>query len=156
VTLSDEQVALLDRAAIRELLDEYWYGLGRGDVDTVVGVFTDDAKYGLAEGRGDIKQAVEGISALRCINIVGGSARIVVDGDTATADTQAVAFLAMAAGDGERILVQGLRYVDELVRTAAGWRIARRTGLDVDDRPHDEPWEFSVEATPVTPLGRRH
>jgi hypothetical protein len=52
-------------------------------------------------------------------------ANTVIDlhGDVAHAETQAVASLASAA---EGLVTRGLRYSDELVRTASGWRIAHR------------------------------
>ena len=46
------------------------------------------------------------------------------DPDVATVETQAVAFLASDTRD--TVVIRGLRYSDGCVRTAEGWRIARR------------------------------
>src|SRR4051812_26436923 len=150
----EDQERFFDGEAIREILDEYWVGLGRHEVGTVASVFAADATYGSVTGRDNIAREVEAISHLRCINILRGSQRIVVNGDEATSDTQAVAFLVPITVGPEELLVQGLRYVDRLKRTIDGWRIAHRAGTVEIDRPHDTPWEVVLPVRAVTPPSR--
>ena len=66
------------------------------------------------------------------------SQQLAVDGDQATADTFAVAYLATA---DERIVVRGLQYLDELERGADGWRIT--------SRQHIPQWQYEAARTPV-------
>jgi len=49
---------------------------------------------------------------------------VTIEGDTARAETQAVAYLASAALG--TVTTRGLRYSDRLRREAGGWRIAHR------------------------------
>jgi hypothetical protein len=49
-----------------------------------------------------------------------------IEGDDATATSHAVSYLVSSADGGGTVLGRGLTYHDELVRTSAGWRIARR------------------------------
>ena len=50
---------------------------------------------------------------------------IAIDGDTATAQWYVTAWHGMPGEDGEEIVAAGALYDQELVRTPAGWRIAR-------------------------------
>jgi SnoaL-like domain len=81
---------------------------------------------------------------LRCINILRGSQLITIDGDQADADTQAVAFVVMPGNKGDRLMIQGIRYVDRLVRTSTGWLIADRGGLEDRTVAHDISFEFQL------------
>jgi SnoaL-like domain len=145
----EEQQRFFDKLAIREVLDEYWFGLGREDYDSVVGAFTTDATYASLSGHQAIRSAVERASGNRCTNILCGSQRIEIDGDTARADTQAVAFLVPHGHDPERLIIQGIRYIDHLVRTPEGWRIKRRSGLENRTGAHDTPLEFEIAVNPI-------
>ena len=49
---------------------------------------------------------------------------VTIDGDTAHAETQGVAYLASAALG--TVVTRGLRYSDDLRRGTDGWRITRR------------------------------
>jgi len=145
----EEQRLLLDKLAIREVLDQYWYGLGHHDIDAVLDAFSDDAHYSTASGKDEIRAIVERISGLRCINILCGSQRIEINDDTASADTQAIAFLVIEGSEPERLLLQGLRYVDRLERTDSGWRIVDRGGLEDRTIAHDISFQFELVSRPV-------
>ncbi len=69
---------------------------------------------------------------------------VVVDGDTASSDTFAVAFVEVGEAHYGRILIRGIRYRDEFVRLADGWRMKRRV--------HSALWQFDAAAmTPAMP-----
>jgi SnoaL-like domain len=139
-----DQRRLLDKLAVQEALDRYWFGLGRHDVESVLDAFSPDARYAGATGQSEIRSIIERISGLRCINILRGSQLITIDGDQADADTQAVAFVVMPGNKGDRLMIQGIRYVDRLVRTSTGWLIADRGGLEDRTVAHDISFEFQL------------
>ncbi len=68
-----------------------------------------------------------------------------LDGDSARADTKAVAYLTNE--DAGTVVVRGLRYSDECVRDESGWRLRRRL--------HRAEWQYQVPAMEIsTPVGR--
>jgi SnoaL-like domain len=149
--LSDaDQRRLLDKLAVQETLDRYWFGLGQHDVESVLSAFSPDARYAGATGQDKIRAIIERISGLRCINILRGSQLITIEDDQAKADTQAVAFVVVPHNDGDRLIVQGIRYVDRLVRTPTGWLIADRGGLDDRTIAHDVSFEFQLLTSPTS------
>ena len=111
---------LADEFAIRKVLDEYCLRLELGTFEEWLALFTPDSVYevyklvltGHAEMAKVLGQAPHGVH-------LGGPARIVVDGDRA--DTvQSYLFLATSADEWNAGW-----YHRELVRTGAGWKIAR-------------------------------
>jgi hypothetical protein len=143
---SDEQ---FDKLAINETLNRYWYGVGRHDLDAVMQVFTSDARCGAAHGILEIRASLEGISRLRYINIIRGSQQILVHGDEADADTQAVAFVVPELGP-PGLSIESVRYIDHLVRTDEGWKIRSRTGRIDLTSAHDIEFAFDLAAGPAT------
>jgi hypothetical protein len=144
----EEQHLFFDKLAIKEVLDLYWHGLGRHDVDDVTAAFTGNGRVGTARGEEEIRKSVEVTDGIRCITIIRGSQMITVDGDSATADSQALAFLVRSQSDEERLLLQGVRYIDDLVRTPSGWQIQRRGGRTNKNIVHDIEFELDVQVTP--------
>jgi hypothetical protein len=148
-----EQQLWMDKVAIRELIDRYFFGEGRLDVDTILSCFTPDATFGEAVGHDGIRAIMDGISYFKACYVIGASQQITVNGDMADADTQAVGFALRTDGGGSdrpgRIMVQGVRYKDHLVRTAEGWRIKARCGFDDPSKGHDTPWQFDTISVPV-------
>jgi hypothetical protein len=147
----DELRAVLDRAAIREVMLQYAAGLDRRDFAMVRACFTEDvsAEYSgsqLAPGVDAIIAHVRGVSALRSTMHVVANVVVELRGDTASSETYTLACLADARGGDEVILMRGLRYRDELVRDPErGWLIRRRV--------HIPEWMFNAEGLP--PVLRR-
>src|SRR5262249_37295510 len=129
---------LLDREAIQRVEHQYFSALDVLDWAAVAACFSDDvtAVYDgvrLAGGRDQLRTALEsgrarqaaGIAELRLWWHLAGPSHIAVDGACATAETPAVAHIVHRRADGqETMLVRGLRYLDVLRRTEAGWLIA--------------------------------
>ncbi len=135
---------LLDEAAVREVIRNYFYGLDRRDFVILKDCFTEDAKgeydagKALYEGREAILGALRPIAQFKSTSHVTSSTAITIDGEHAKADTYAVAFLVL---DGERrVLVRGLQYLDQLVRSPEGWRIRHRI--------HIPTWQYDVDSVP--------
>ena len=118
-SLDDRTAELLDKQAIRELLDEYCLRLEVNAFDEWLDLFTDDAIYEVyrkvLKGREEIaallSKAPHGVH-------LGGALRIELDGDTAET-IQNYVFI----GDDDSVSNNGW-YFRKVVRTAAGWRIA--------------------------------
>ena len=136
-----------DAALVRDLVSTYAHAVDDRDIERIVGCFTDDTHVEYGGGR----QVVDGRDALR--SFFGGAltegasthvmsnvlVEIAADGDHAHAETQAVAFHAHAGR--ETVVIRGLRYSDDCVRTTDGWRIACRV--------HRPLWECTAPATAV-------
>lgn len=120
-----------DRADITEVLLRYATGIDRRDWTVFRSAFTEDCvldygEIGTFDGVDavaefmDQSHSMAGHTMHRLSNIV-----IALDGDRATARTY-VDGLILAADNASGVNAIGI-YDDEIVRTANGWRIARRT-----------------------------
>jgi hypothetical protein len=129
---------IVDEHALRDLVNRYFYGMDRRDADVLRSIYLPDGVPGPDGDLVDLDTHVKGllrIGRFASTHCVMGSHRFTIDGDTATGDTYAVNFCAIAPEDDDsgegtdgRIHVRGVQYVDEFRRTADGWRIAKRTG----------------------------
>jgi ketosteroid isomerase-like protein len=129
---------LLDKDAVRTAINQYWIAFSRLDYDAVVNTFTPDAKFGSHHGHDEIRKRVEhSHGRLSSLNVVPGVQEIIVKGDTATADTQAIAFGIVPSPDGDRLIAQSLRFIDTLKKTPEGWRFTQRRGINDDTIIHD-------------------
>jgi SnoaL-like domain len=127
--------ALLDEQAIRRLVNGYFVGLDRRNADAFRAIFTKGTVRRQEGAEVDTEQYIAGllrVGRFAYSHHVTASVAIDLDGDRARGDIYAVAFLAVAPEDDEhgdgRMVVRGLRYLDEYVRLDEGWRIASRNG----------------------------
>jgi uncharacterized protein (TIGR02246 family) len=127
--------ALEDREAIRALLMEYRRALDEKDFEAYAALFGDDGEFvaggRTVRGRSEILPMLADLQAAGALSVAAGDDRhlvtnveIAVDGDRATALSTWV-YLTRGAGDEPQLALVG-HYEDELRRTAAGWRFARR------------------------------
>jgi ketosteroid isomerase-like protein len=120
--------ALLDRAAIQDVLLRYARGVDRRDFDLVASCFTPDAAYEGSLARGTIRDALAalGDAMARYISTLHllGNQLIEIDGDRARSETYALAHHRLLDG---ALRVIAVRYVDELIRDGTRWHIRRRT-----------------------------
>ncbi len=127
---------LLDRAQIRELTARYNRCFDDGDPDGFAATFTEDGVMAVENtfsttGRAALAEMVR--HTPYGVKHVTVDATVEVDGDRAVQD---VTLLVLSrpgpdtAPDARRSkLTNTGRYHDELVRTADGWRFARRTAV---------------------------
>lgn len=126
--MSDEEARRLDelesRVAIGELVVRYASTIDAHDLDGLMDVFTDDARFNELEGNAAIRQMFEAF--------MGATARSVHTPHTPVIRFQGpnratgtVTGHAEQTGDGET-LVMVLRYHDVYRRDGATWRIAER------------------------------
>ena len=121
---------LADRQAIRDLVARYAVAVDRKDWPGVRACFTPDAACDYAWFRGDLETVlghiVRGLAQFETTMHLVGNHLAEVSGDTATAETYAVCHHRLQRPDGLADRIVGMRYLDTLVRTPAGWRIRRR------------------------------
>ena len=120
--------ALRDAVEVRDRILAYAAAVDGKRLDRVAGCFTPDCAYEGALGTGTIADALGALGAAfaRYATTMHfmGTQDVVCDGDAARAVTYCVAYHVRPDG---RHFTAGVRYLDELVRTPAGWRIRRRT-----------------------------
>jgi len=150
-TSADDAATERDRQAISALFNTYFFFYDRGDEAGLNLCFTEDAEAQfdiggpepvILEGRDAIVRSMAGAAARRLgANHMPSNMRIELDGDRATSDMFAIAHIILGNDQSSRVLVRGLRYLDEIVRTPAGWRISKRI--------HKALWQY--EAPTVRP-----
>lgn len=130
-----------DRWAISDVVNRYFFAVDRRDWPRLRSCFTEDvtAVYEgvpVAGGRDRLMAFLTGRSEtgypLEIVDLQGamhfmGNHHAEISGDTAVAETYALAHLIDAPAPGPRLRTRGLRYLDELARLPdGGWRIRRR------------------------------
>ena len=130
--MDDPVQALLDERDVVAVLHRYAFALDQRDWDRLRSCFLDDAVVdydGLArcEGYEQVEQICRtALGPLTRSQHLISNAQVVVAGDTATAECYLQAQHVREGADGGDLYVVAGRYVDELSRTADGWRISAR------------------------------
>ena len=130
MTLTLQEIS--DRLEIQDVLVAYSYAIDEQDWDALDEVFTPDAFIDYSAfggGTGDLAATkvflASAMPGFPHSQHMVSTSRVHLDGDTATAQT--ICHNPMPVGDGDdQLVVCGLWYLDDLVRTPGGWRIKRR------------------------------
>jgi len=126
----DDLRALLDRAAIHDLIMRYARGVDRRDLAQVAACFRPDAAYEGSLGSGSIEVALtalrERMPRYRTTMHFLTNPLIELAGDLATCETYALVYHRLETDDDVEDFIVGVRYLDDLARDADGWRITRR------------------------------
>ena len=137
---TDDVARMLDRSAIRDLVDAYAHHADRRDPVAQAAVFAEDGQVRLFQGdpaRSAPMQTITGraelaatfaglIEQYEVTTYLNGQSVIDVHGDTASGESYCLAHHLLHR-DGERkLLTMAIRYLDQFDRTDDGWRIARR------------------------------
>ena len=121
---------LVDRAAIVDLTVRYTWALDSKNWDDLDHVFLPDATAFLTEelvGVGAIKDRVRrALSHLDESQHIISNHQIVIEGDHASSRCYLQAQHVRRSAQGDPNFIVAGRYEDQLVRKAAGWKIARR------------------------------
>lgn len=122
-----------DRIEIQDLMVAYSHAIDTRDWDALDEVFTPDAlidysamggsRGGLEETKEFLRKAMARFAGFQ--HMVATS-KVDLDGDSAEGRTICHNPMVLEREGTEHVFVCGLWYVDELVRTAEGWRIAKR------------------------------
>lgn len=133
----------LDRAEILETVTWYFMAIDRRDFTTLRRVFTPDIEavfegvrvaggierlLAFVTGASDVSLPVDVVDLQLSMHFIGNHVAT-IDGDIARTETYALAHLVDRPSGAPRMRTRGLRYVDQLVRTSDGWRIAKREHL---------------------------
>ena len=119
-----------DEAAIQQVINRYTDGCNRQDWPQVMATFVGDGVWEVRgnpiKGHANIQPAMAGFLTQMDYFTQSASASVIeVAGDRATARTT-IRECGKFAGRDEALEVLGW-YADQLVRTAEGWKFARRT-----------------------------
>jgi 3-phenylpropionate/cinnamic acid dioxygenase small subunit len=133
MTMSLQEIS--DRMEIQDLLVAYSYAIDSRDWDALDDVFTADAHIdytafgGSAGNLAETKAFLaEAMPMFRSFQHMVSTSKIDIDGDTAHVKTICHNPMVMNLGDDAvQVFYCGLWYVDEMVRTADGWRIKHRS-----------------------------
>ena len=125
MTLSIEEIS--DRMEIQDLLVRYCYAVDHRDFDDLANVFTADAIIDYSVYRViDSSVLARRMPMFASFQHMISTSRIESDGDTAKVKTICHNPMVMPMGEELIVFTCGLWYVDEMVRTADGWRISKR------------------------------
>ncbi len=121
-----------DRAEIADLAVRYTRALDSRSWDDFDGLFTEDAEIDYRAFGGEVGDLASikaflqtSMSMFRVTQHMLGQSAVTLDGDRATSVTPCHNPMLFSEEHGGRIMVCALWYHHELVRTPAGWRIAR-------------------------------
>jgi hypothetical protein len=143
--------AIEDRIEIEDVIIRYANAVDFLDDDLLETCFTDDATAsfaGVPAGPGGAA-IVAFLVSLRNAPVIGSTHRfgnvvVTLEGDEADVQSRAVVY--GVRGEPLQLRMRGITYHDHFVRTADGWRIARRV--------HTPSWEGAAENVSLTPIAR--
>lgn len=121
-----------EKDAIREVISRYFYCLDSRDFELLKTCFTSDSKCEYDEGRRifigkeAIIEALRNITQFKYSHHIIGSMMIDIKDKYAKTDTYCIAFLNRENSNNNRVIIRGLRYMDELIKTGDGWKINHR------------------------------
>jgi uncharacterized protein (TIGR02246 family) len=148
--MMDRLQELLDKDAIREVLVRYAAGVDRRDARMIADCFTPNARAifaGADFGRGGeaiANKIIEIMKGWKHSTHFIGNQLVELDGDAATMETYAMAYVLAEQGGKERAVVRCLRYHDKLVRSNGRWVI--------QEREHVAHWMIAPTVYPATAL----
>ncbi|GAA4353698.1 hypothetical protein GCM10023165_44150 [Variovorax defluvii] len=158
MTLPPELQALVDRAAIHDVLMRYFHAADSADKALVRTCFTDDVKARY-HGRAPVEGADALIGQIALFDAFGsGACKIathfvgnvqykLIGTAHAETETNAFAFLVRPAQPSDQVAMRSLRYLDRWVRQAGLWKIAERI--------HTLDWHGEVPASAAATLAQR-
>lgn len=142
-----------DIIEIQQLLAAYVFAIDAKDYDALDHIFIPDAEIdyratgGAAGSYAEIKPwLAKALAHFSYTQHLIGLPLIRLDGNTATARTMLFNPMQLSRPAGDHLFLLGCTYADELVRTAAGWRIAKR--VETDFWVKDPPSDFTPEPAP--------
>lgn len=132
--MSDIMQEIIDYHEIRKVLSEYCNACDRCDQPRMAGVYAQESwdDHGPRSGKGaDFAKVIT--DEMRHVNSLShllGQSTISVRGDEAGAETYFLAVMRVNDAAGGEIINQlGGRFIDELIREEAGWKIKKRTAV---------------------------
>jgi ketosteroid isomerase-like protein len=143
---------VFDQQELTTLISRYAHAVDSRDAASTVACFAHDAHVEfdggveVVDGRDALVRFFEGAFNSPRMGRTGVSTHmmsnviVTVTGDTAHVETQAIAY--HASDDRDTVIVRGLRYSDDCVRSEEGWLIGRRV--------HRSIWQSEAPGRPVS------
>jgi hypothetical protein len=135
----------IEGEAIQHVISRYFYSMDSRNFKLLKTCFTQNAK---AEydggrkvflGRDSIVKGLRGIKRFKYSHHLIGNMMVEIEGVVAKTDTYVVAFLLLdKKNTPARIIVRGLRYLDNLSKTKEGWQINHRIHIPL--------WQYELDA----------
>ena len=135
-----------DIIAIQQLLAAYVHAIDAKDYDALDAIFITGATVDYRAAGGAVGEwpamkdwLARALAPFPLTQHLIGLPLIRLDGDRASARTMLINPMRLGRPQGDHLFLVGCTYVDELVRTAEGWRIASRVERDfwTRDAPAD-------------------
>lgn len=129
------QQELSDRLEIQDQITAYSYAIDLHNWDELDDIFTTDAMLDFTATGGERGTLAELKPWLdKSLNLFSGHQHLMgntrvrfgADGDTATSQTMCLNPMPLVHDNAQQLVLVGIWYADEWVRTADGWRIAER------------------------------
>lgn len=140
-----------DRMEIQDLITDYSHAIDEQAFDRLDDIFTPDAfiDYTATGGeKGDLAAAKAFLAAalpkFPCMQHIAANSQIRIKGDTATCRTILFNPMVFEEDGGKTVFFVGAWYLDDLVRTEAGWRISKR--IETQGYMHNTPKAFQSMA----------
>jgi SnoaL-like protein len=129
---------LVDRLAIRELVDAYAHCADRRDAHGQKSLFTDDAHFvvymggqgsepsQVIDGREGLTPVFDDLNRYEATMHFNGQSTIALEGDRATGESYCIAHHLFTDQGQRKLMVAWLRYGDTFVKVDGVWRFAER------------------------------
>jgi uncharacterized protein (TIGR02246 family) len=137
--MSADLQELVDRLALRQLVEAYARGADRRDAEGMAELFTDNGRLAIYDGqpgtseptadrrgRGDIASAMAGLNRYEVTTHLLGQQTVELDGDRATGETYCLAHHLSHRDGARENRVMSIRYLDSYVRSHGRWLIEER------------------------------
>jgi hypothetical protein len=130
---------MLDREAIRDVINRFAIGADQGDWDKVASCFTPDAYFDSGPiFQGKIKEAIpifhESLARFESTMHLTGTQVIELGGDKANVETYSIDYHRLNVEGKQKDIIVGIRFLDNLVRQDEKWLIQRRVAKFVWQR----------------------
>lgn len=142
-------LALLDRAALREVAECYFSSIDRHDWAALQTCFAADARYEMYNGALTLNGHAEILARLREVarftatSHAASNMSFVLSGATATGDIFAIAHCVVGPAEKGIVRVRGIRYLDHYRRQPDGWKIVARKHLPL--------WQYDANTVSLMP-----
>ncbi len=130
---------LVERAALRRVVEEYARGVDRREPEAVAELFCEDGRLEIYEGdpdrtepvrvragRPEIATALRGLEKYEVTTHFLGQQSIELDGERATGETYCIAHHLYSDDSGRHDHVLSIRYLDDFRREEERWLLERR------------------------------
>ena len=128
----DKLQEVADRLALRDLVQQYAMGADNRSPELFGGAFTEDAKLhtgrGLVDGSAAIAALAPKLGRYKAtMHMIANHYVEFTDDDHADGETYCMAHHVYDSDGVDRVYIMAIRYKDNYVRTANGWRMSART-----------------------------